>query len=154
MSAVWRDNSEHNQALAEDLRTKVAAAARGGSDAARERHVARGKLLPRDRVEQPLHLDREMAEASEFGRTGGAMDLVAGVRKIIVVMDHAAKDGTPKFIPDCTLPITGVNVVDMIVTNLAVFERSDHHSAFRLVEMAPGVTIETVEALTSARFER
>ncbi len=85
---------------------------------------------------------------------GGAMDLVAGVKKIIVVMDHAAKDGTPKFIPDCTLPITGLNVVDMIVTNLAVFERPDHHRPFRLVEIAPGVDLETIEALTSARFER
>ena len=71
---------------------------------------------------------------------GGAMDLVAGVRKIIVVMEHCAKDGGAKFIPECTLPLTGRNVVDMIITDMAVFERSDHHSPFRLIELAPGVT--------------
>ena len=84
---------------------------------------------------------------------GGAMDLVAGVKQIIVVMDHTAKDGSPKFIPECTLPLTGQNVVDMIVTNLAVFQRPDHGSAFRLVELAPGVTADEIAAKTTARYE-
>ena len=83
---------------------------------------------------------------------GGAMDLVAGVKKIIVVMEHCAKDGSPKFIPACTLPLTGRNVVDMIVTDLAVFQRADHTSPFRLVELAPGITAEEVRAKTTAHY--
>jgi 3-oxoacid CoA-transferase B subunit len=83
---------------------------------------------------------------------GGAMDLVAGVKKIIVVMEHNAKDGSPKFIPECTLPLTGKNVVDMIITDLAVFKRDDHDSAFKLIELAPGVTAEEVAEKTTARF--
>ena len=83
---------------------------------------------------------------------GGAMDLVAGVKRIIVVMDHSAKDGSPKFIPACTLPLTGRNVVDMIVTDLAVFERPDHSNPFRLVETAPGVTADEVRSKTTAHY--
>ena len=83
---------------------------------------------------------------------GGAMDLVAGVKKIIVVMEHSSKDGSPKFIPACTLPLTGKNVVDMIVTDLAVFQRPDHSSPFRLIELAPGVTPEELAAKTTAKY--
>jgi len=84
---------------------------------------------------------------------GGAMDLVAGVKKIIVVMEHNSKSGDPKFIPQCTLPLTGKNVVDMIITDLAVFQRPDHQSPFRLIELAPDVTPDEVGAKTTARFE-
>jgi 3-oxoacid CoA-transferase subunit B len=83
---------------------------------------------------------------------GGAMDLVAGVKKIIVVMEHNAKDGSPKFIPACTLPLTGKNVVDMIITDLCVFQRPDHASPFKLIEMAPGVTADEVAAKTTAHY--
>ncbi len=84
---------------------------------------------------------------------GGAMDLVAGVKKIIVVMDHTSKSGEPKFIPACTLPLTGTNVVDMIVTNLGVFQRPDHDRAFKLIELAPGISADQVAASTTAQYE-
>jgi 3-oxoacid CoA-transferase B subunit len=83
---------------------------------------------------------------------GGAMDLVAGVKKIIVVMEHVSKDGSAKFIPECTLPLTGKNVVDMIITDLAVFQRPDHSSPFKLIELAPGVTREEVREKTTANY--
>ena len=83
---------------------------------------------------------------------GGAMDLVAGVKKIIVVMDHTAKDGSPKFIPQCTLPLTGAGVVDMIITNLAVFQRPAKGEPFRLIEIAPGVTEADIAASTTAHY--
>jgi 3-oxoacid CoA-transferase B subunit len=83
---------------------------------------------------------------------GGAMDLVAGVKKIIVVMEHVSKNGDAKFIPECTLPLTGKNVVDMIITDLAVFQRPDHGSPFRLIEVAPGVTREEVREKTTAAY--
>jgi len=84
---------------------------------------------------------------------GGAMDLVAGVKKIIVVMEHNSKAGDAKFIPECTLPLTGKNVVDMIITDLAVFHRVDHESPFRLIELAPGVTREEVREKTTAKYD-
>jgi len=83
---------------------------------------------------------------------GGAMDLVAGVKTIIVVMDHTSKDGAPKFIPECTLPRTGAGVVDMVITNLAVFQRPDHASPFRLIELAPGVSEADIAASTTAHY--
>ena len=83
---------------------------------------------------------------------GGAMDLVAGVKKIIVVMEHVSKAGDPKFIPDCTLPLTGKNVVDMIITDLGVFHRPDHDSPFKLIELAPGITREEIASKTSAHY--
>jgi acyl CoA:acetate/3-ketoacid CoA transferase beta subunit len=67
-------------------------------------------------------------------------------------MEHTSKNGDPKFIPECTLPLTGRNVVDMIITDLAVFQRVDHDSPFRLIELAPGVTVEEVAAKTTAGY--
>ena len=83
---------------------------------------------------------------------GGAMDLVAGVKRVVVVMEHTAKDGAPKFKPRCELPLTGTNVVDMLITDLAQFGRADRHSPFRLLELAPGVTLDEVRAKTTANF--
>ncbi|SCB57550.1 3-oxoacid CoA-transferase subunit B [Rhizobium aethiopicum] len=85
---------------------------------------------------------------------GGAMDLVAGVKKIVVLMEHVAKDGSPKFIPACTLPLTGRNVVDTIITDLAVFERRAADQPFQLMETADGVSVEEVAAKTTAHFLR
>jgi 3-oxoacid CoA-transferase subunit B len=83
---------------------------------------------------------------------GGAMDLVAGVPRIVVLMEHVDKHGHPKFRRECTLPLTGANVVDMIITDIAVFKRPDRNSAFRLVELAPGVSAETIRARTEALY--
>jgi 3-oxoacid CoA-transferase B subunit len=83
---------------------------------------------------------------------GGAMDLVSGVQKIIVIMDLVAKDGSPKFVQACTLPLTGRNVVDVIVTEYCVFERPDHDSQFQLIELAPGVKLADVATRVAASF--
>jgi 3-oxoacid CoA-transferase B subunit len=104
-------------------------------------------------VSQDGDLANWMVPGKMIKGMGGAMDLVAGVKKIIVVMEHVSKNGDPKFIPECTLPLTGKNVVDMIITDLAVFQRSDHDSPFRLVELAPGVTREEVREKTTAKYE-
>ena len=83
---------------------------------------------------------------------GGAMDLVAGVKRIVVVMEHASMDGESKFKKRCELPLTGVNVVDMVITDLAVFSRATRKDPFKLIEMAPGVTKEKIRASTAARY--
>jgi 3-oxoacid CoA-transferase B subunit len=83
---------------------------------------------------------------------GGAMDLVAGVRRIVVVMEHNSKDGESKFKPRCELPLTGVNVVDMLITDLAVFSRETRKDRFKLIETAPGVTREQVRRSTTAAY--
>jgi 3-oxoacid CoA-transferase subunit B len=83
---------------------------------------------------------------------GGAMDLVAGVRRIVVVMEHTSKDGEAKFKPRCELPLTGVNVVDMVITDLAVFSRPTREDQFRLIEVAPGVTASEIRQKTTARY--
>ncbi len=83
---------------------------------------------------------------------GGAMDLVAGVKRVVVVMEHTSRDGAAKFKPRCELPLTGANVVDELITDLAVFSRPNRHSPFQLRKMAPGVTLEEIRAKTTANF--
>ena len=83
---------------------------------------------------------------------GGAMDLVAGVKRVVVVMDHSSKDGDPKFKTRCELPLTGTNVVDMLITDLAVFARPSRKDAFKLVELAPGVSAEELRRKTPAKY--
>jgi 3-oxoacid CoA-transferase len=81
---------------------------------------------------------------------GGAMDLASGARKLIVTMTHASRDGEPKIVPRCTLPLTARAAVDMIITDLAVFKFIE--GQLTLVELMPGATLEQVRSLTSARF--
>ena len=82
---------------------------------------------------------------------GGAMDLVAGVKQVVVVMEHTTKEGEPKFLPECNLPLTGKGVVDLLITDLAVF-RIDAKAGATLIELAPGVTLDEIRAKTSASF--
>jgi 3-oxoacid CoA-transferase subunit B len=81
---------------------------------------------------------------------GGAMDLVAGAKNIIVTMTHADKHGNSKLLAECTLPLTGVNCITRIITDLAVLEVKD--GAFHLTERAPGVSIEEIRALTAGKL--
>jgi 3-oxoacid CoA-transferase B subunit len=83
---------------------------------------------------------------------GGAMDLVAGVRRVIAVMEHCARDGTPKFKPRCALPLTGRRVVDLLITDLGVFERAARSSPFELIELAPDVSAAQLRERTTAAF--
>ncbi len=84
---------------------------------------------------------------------GGAMDLVAGVKRVVVVMEHNSKDGAAKFKSRCELPLTGANVVDMVISDLAVFARPDRRSPFKLLELAPGVTADELKSRTSASYQ-
>ncbi|MBD8605409.1 CoA transferase subunit B [Aeromicrobium sp. CFBP 8757] len=81
---------------------------------------------------------------------GGAMDLVAGTRRIVVITDHVAKDGSPKIVQHCTLPLTGLRVVDRIITDHAVFEVTP--SGLELVDHASGVSLENLRDITGAPF--
>ena len=81
---------------------------------------------------------------------GGAMDLVAGVKRVVVIMDHTSKSGDPKLLPECTLPLTGVNCVHRIITNLGVFDVTEN--GLVLVELAKDVTADEVKASTAAKL--
>ncbi|MDE2183563.1 MAG: CoA transferase subunit B [Alphaproteobacteria bacterium] len=84
---------------------------------------------------------------------GGAMDLVAGVKRVVVVMEHVEKSGAPKIVNACTLPLTGQGCVDLIITDLAVFRVDRGRHPLTLVEIAPGLGVEDVRAVTGVPFE-
>jgi 3-oxoacid CoA-transferase subunit B len=81
---------------------------------------------------------------------GGAMDLVAGVKRVVVIMEHTARDGSAKILRECTLPLTGVRVVDEIITDLAVFEIDEQ--GLLLTQIAPDTSIDQIRAGTDADF--
>ncbi|MFI4897819.1 MAG: CoA transferase subunit B [Phycisphaerales bacterium JB059] len=83
---------------------------------------------------------------------GGAMDLVAGVKKVVVTMDHCSKKGDPKIVPECSLPLTGQACIDMIITDLCVLVFDHDKGRFRLTELAPGVTVDEVKSKTTAEI--
>ncbi len=83
---------------------------------------------------------------------GGAMDLVSGVKKVVVTMEHCNRKGAPKIVPQCTLPLTGKRCIDMIITDLCVLEMNPKHNRFELTELAPGVTVEEVQEKTTAEI--
>ena len=84
---------------------------------------------------------------------GGAMDLVAGVKRVVVVMEHIEKSGAPKLVKACSLPLTGQKVVDLVVTDLGVFEINRGRTPVRLTALAPGIALEEIKAKTDADFE-
>lgn len=83
---------------------------------------------------------------------GGAMDLVAGVRRVVVVMDHCEKTGAPKVLKRCNLPLTGAGVVDLLITDLGVFEIDRKVGGMRLTALATGVSLDEITAKTEAEF--
>ena len=84
---------------------------------------------------------------------GGAMDLVAGVKRVVVVMDHVEKSGAPKLLKACTLPLTGAGVVDLLITDLGVFEINRGKTPLKLTALASGVTLDEIKSKTEAAFE-
>jgi len=86
---------------------------------------------------------------------GGAMDLVAGVKRVVVVMEHTSKDGEHKILPACSLPLTGTRVVDLIITDLAVFQVDKKgNDPLTLLEIAPGITIDELKSKTGVPFRQ
>ena len=114
-------------------------------------HIALS-ILGGMQVSQDGDLANWMVPGKMVKGMGGAMDLVAGVRRGVVVMDHVEKSGAPKFLTECTLPLTGVRVADLLITDLAVFDIDRKKGGATLIELAPGVTVDEVRAKTEAAF--
>ena len=101
-------------------------------------------------VSQEGDLANWMVPGKMIKGMGGAMDLVAGVKKVVVIMDHVTRKGEPKLIPSCTLPLTGLRCVDMVITDLCVMEMNEGANRFEITELAPNVSLDEVLAKTTA----
>jgi len=112
-------------------------------------HVA-ATVLGALEVDQEGNLANWMVPGKMVPGMGGAMDLVVGAKKVIVAMEHTAKGGMPKILKKCTLPLTAKSEIDLIITNLCVFEVSKE--GLMLIELAPEVTLEEVKAATEADY--
>ena len=101
-------------------------------------------------VDEQANLANWAAPGKPLLGVGGAMDLASGARRLIVTMTHASRDGQAKIVPACTLPLTAINAVDVVITELAVFRFLD--GRLTLTELMPGISLEDVQAKTTARF--